>query len=69
MPGSTGGLHVFANLLHPIVPHSFLCLSSNGYTVFGDEEVLAKFGVKPASLPDLFGLVGDVADNIPGEKH
>lgn len=29
---------------------------------------MAKFGVKPAALPDLFGLVGDVADNIPGEK-
>lgn len=27
---------------------------------------MAKFGVKPSALPDLFGLVGDVADNIPG---
>lgn len=27
-----------------------------------------KFGVKPRALPDLFGLVGDVADNIPGES-
>lgn len=27
----------------------------------------AKFGVKPEVLPDLFGLVGDAADNIPGE--
>lgn len=27
-----------------------------------------KFGVKPKSLPDYFGLVGDRADNIPGEK-
>lgn len=40
---------------------------SDGYTVFGDEEVVSKFGVMPSSLPDLFGLVGDVADNIPGE--
>ncbi|CAN0564334.1 unnamed protein product, partial [Ectocarpus sp. 12 AP-2014] len=28
----------------------------------------AKFGVKPSALPDLFGLIGDVADNIPGVK-
>lgn len=28
---------------------------------------MSKFGVKPSSLPDLFGLVGDVADNIPGK--
>eukprot|EP00752_Nemacystus_decipiens_P009700 g8663.t1 len=41
---------------------------SDGYTVLGDEEVISKFGVKPSSLPDLFGLVGDVADNIPGVK-
>ncbi|CAM9949243.1 unnamed protein product, partial [Hapterophycus canaliculatus] len=41
---------------------------SNGYTILGAEEVVAKFGVKPAALPDLFGLVGDVADNIPGVK-
>ncbi len=25
--------------------------------------------MKPSSLPDLFGLVGDVADNIPGETE
>eukprot|EP00903_Cladosiphon_okamuranus_P014557 g13503.t1 len=41
---------------------------SDGYTVLGDEEVMSKFGVKPSALPDLFGLVGDVADNIPGVK-
>ncbi|CAN0210062.1 unnamed protein product [Ectocarpus sp. 4 AP-2014] len=40
----------------------------DGYTILGSEEVLAKFGVKPSALPDLFGLVGDVADNIPGVK-
>ena len=40
---------------------------SNGYGVVGAEEVQAKFGVKPASLPDLFGLAGDASDNIPGE--
>ena len=42
-------------------------IASDGYTVLGNEEVMSKFGVKPSSLPDLFGLVGDVADNIPGK--
>lgn len=41
---------------------------SNDYAILGHEEVEAKFGVRPSSLPDLFGLVGDVADNIPGVK-
>ncbi|CAM9254428.1 unnamed protein product, partial [Sphacelaria rigidula] len=41
---------------------------SNDYAILGDEEVKEKFGVKPRALPDLFGLVGDVADNIPGVK-
>ncbi|CAN0190906.1 unnamed protein product [Ascophyllum nodosum] len=41
---------------------------SNGYGVVGAEEVQAKFGVKPASLPDLFGLAGDASDNIPGVR-
>lgn len=39
---------------------------STGYAILGDEEVRAKFGVRSSSLPDLFGLVGDAADNIPG---
>jgi 5'-3' exonuclease len=28
--------------------------------------VIAKHGVRPASIPDLLGLVGDTADGIPG---
>jgi 5'-3' exonuclease len=28
--------------------------------------VIAKFGVPPASIPDLLALVGDIADGIPG---
>lgn len=43
-------------------------MCSNDYAILGDEEVEQKFGVKPRALPDLFGLVGDVADNIPGER-
>jgi 5'-3' exonuclease len=31
-----------------------------------EEGVLASKGVRPASIPDLLGLVGDTADGIPG---
>jgi len=31
-----------------------------------EADVLEKFGVKPASIPDYLGLVGDDADGIPG---
>lgn len=54
--------------LSPNDVSSVFCPVRNGYTILGAEEVVAKFGVKPAALPDLFGLVGDVADNIPGEE-
>lgn len=54
-------------LIPSVVPRRVRNSLSDGYTVLGDEEVVTKFGVKPSSLPDLFGLVGDVADNIPGE--
>lgn len=33
---------------------------------FGPAEVVAKFGVPPARIPDLLGLAGDSVDNIPG---
>ena len=31
-------------------------------------DVLAKFGVAPAQIPDFLGLAGDTVDNIPGVK-
>lgn len=31
-----------------------------------EKGVMAKFGVPPASIPDLLALVGDTADGIPG---
>lgn len=35
--------------------------------IYRDEEgVIAKFGVKPESIPDYLGLVGDTADGFPG---
>jgi 5'-3' exonuclease len=32
----------------------------------GEAEVVAKFGVKPESIPDYLALVGDAADGYPG---
>ncbi|MEJ7583518.1 MAG: 5'-3' exonuclease H3TH domain-containing protein [Acidimicrobiales bacterium] len=34
--------------------------------ISGPEEVRAKFGVDPASIPDYLALVGDSADGFPG---
>ena len=34
--------------------------------IFDTEGVVAKFGVLPASIPDLLALTGDSADGIPG---
>jgi 5'-3' exonuclease len=31
-----------------------------------EEAVVAKFGVRPESIPDFLGLVGDTADGFPG---
>ncbi|MCL2544313.1 MAG: DNA polymerase I, partial [Clostridia bacterium] len=35
-------------------------------TEFDPETVLEKYGVTPAQIPDLKGLMGDSSDNIPG---
>ena len=35
-------------------------------TIFDEDAVVAKFGVRPASIPDYLALVGDVADGYPG---
>lgn len=35
---------------------------------FGPEQVRAKYGVEPDQLSQLFSLVGDTSDNIPGLK-
>ena len=34
--------------------------------IFDEEAVVAKFGVRPASIPDYLALVGDAADGYPG---
>ncbi|XBC38575.1 MAG: 5'-3' exonuclease H3TH domain-containing protein [Buchnera aphidicola (Melaphis rhois)] len=34
--------------------------------ILGEEEIKKKHGVIPTLIPDLFGLMGDKSDNIPG---
>jgi 5'-3' exonuclease len=34
--------------------------------LYGEPDVIEKFGVSPASIPDYLALVGDTADGIPG---
>ena len=36
--------------------------------VYGEPEVIAKFGVPPLQLRDLLALVGDTSDNVPGVR-
>ncbi|MFZ5863803.1 MAG: DNA polymerase I [Nitrospirota bacterium] len=36
--------------------------------VFGELQVVERFGVAPPFVPDVLGLMGDSADNIPGVK-
>ena len=43
-----------------------VCLDRMRKNLLDEEGVFAKFGVPPASIPDLLGLVGDTADGIPG---
>jgi 5'-3' exonuclease len=43
-----------------------VCLDRRRRTVLDEDGVRAKFGVGPASIPDLLALVGDDQDGIPG---
>jgi len=36
--------------------------------MYGEKEVEEKFGIKPEKLTDVFALMGDASDNVPGIK-
>jgi DNA polymerase-1 len=36
--------------------------------LYGESEILAKYGLTPGQIPDFKGLRGDASDNIPGIK-
>jgi 5'-3' exonuclease len=41
-------------------------LDRRKHEIMDEDAVVAKFGVRPASIPDWLGLVGDTADGFPG---
>jgi len=43
-----------------------VCLDRRRGIIYDQATVVEKFGVLPESIPDYLGLVGDVADGIPG---
>lgn len=43
-----------------------VCVDRMRERVLGEAQVIEKFGVPPASIPDYLALVGDSADGIPG---
>lgn len=43
-----------------------VCLDRRRNQAMDEDGVVAKFGVRPASIPDYLALVGDSADGIPG---
>ena len=45
---------------------SVVCYDRRREIVMGESGVIEKFGVPPASIPDLLALMGDAADGIPG---
>ena len=45
---------------------SVVCYDRRRGTIMNEAGVVEKFGVPPASIPDLLALTGDAADGIPG---
>ncbi len=55
--------------LQLVTDHTHVIYTKRGVsdtTEFDPETVLAQYGVTPAQVPDLKGLMGDSSDNIPG---
>ena len=46
-----------------------VCWDRRRDIVLDEEGVVAKFGVRPRSIPDWLALVGDAADGYPGIPH
>jgi len=47
-------------------PHVKVYSPHKDGVIYGEKEVLEKFGVAPESITDLMALMGDTSDNIPG---
>jgi len=49
-----------------VLGNQVVCWDRRRDIVYDEAAVLAKFGVRPASIPDWLALVGDSADGYPG---
>lgn len=54
------------DLAQCVVADRVVCLDRRQRVTMDETGVEAKFGVRPASIPDWLALVGDSADGIPG---
>ncbi len=54
------------DLAQMVIGDSVVCFDRRRETIMGEVGVVEKFGVPPASIPDLLALTGDTADCIPG---
>jgi DNA polymerase-1 len=41
-------------------------LNESKDTLYGPEQVKERYGVAPEQIPDMFALIGDASDNVPG---
>jgi DNA polymerase-1 len=61
-------IHVLSSdkdLMQLVSPNVFVVSVSDG-AAYGEDEVLAKWGVRPEMMRDLLALMGDKSDNVPG---
>jgi 5'-3' exonuclease len=54
------------DLAQLVLGSQVVCWDRRRDIVYDEEAVLAKYGVRPASIPDWLALVGDSADGYPG---
>jgi 5'-3' exonuclease len=54
------------DLAQLVLGNQVVCWDRRRDIVYDEAAVLAKFGVRPASIPDWLALVGDSADGYPG---
>lgn len=57
------------DLAQCVVDDRVVCLDRKRNRWLDADGVREKFGVAPASIPDLLALVGDAADGVPGVPH
>jgi 5'-3' exonuclease len=54
------------DLAQVVSGHQVVCWDRRRGIMYDEAAVLAKFGVRPSSIPDWLALVGDAADGYPG---